>query len=271
MTFSELESLVRDLIARAETKKAISALNNFFKDTDSLNQIALLSASYYEIVNKQMEGVSDNHEEIGIRKLWLNILEFIKVKKEDLKYREQTFGKKEIVIDKDKDYVKAFFSLGTPHNDYQQAYVQKLTAFMKDEGILLETLTDWNERDPMEPIIKEIKKSNGCLVLALERFYVKSGATKRGSEQQQEVTEKGYTSTWLHIEAAIARSFNIPLLILKEESLQSDGLIHNDKQHKNIALIHEQKVEEIYEHSTMRSLLIWINEVKNYKKTKGNK
>lgn len=271
MTFLELESLVVDLIAKAETKKALSALTTFFKDTDYLNQIVLLSASYHEIINKQMKGVSDKQDEIAMHQLRLNILEFITAKKEDLKYREQTFGKKEVIVDNEKDYVKAFFSLSTPHNDDQQAYVTKLTTFMKEEGILLETLKDWNERDPMEPIIKEIKKSNGCLVLALERFYVKSGATKRGSEQQREVLEKGYTSTWLHIEAAIARSFNIPLLILKEESLQSDGLIHNDKQHKNIALIHEQNVKEIYEHSTMRSLLIWISEVKNYKKEKENK
>ncbi|MEZ4891989.1 MAG: hypothetical protein R2778_03115 [Saprospiraceae bacterium] len=50
--------------------------------------------------------------------------------------------------------------------------------YFDQNGIALETLKGWDDNDPLVPIIQEMKHSNGCLVLALERYFVSDGTEK---------------------------------------------------------------------------------------------
>ncbi|MBK8652547.1 MAG: hypothetical protein IPN20_01105 [Haliscomenobacter sp.] len=64
--------------------------------------------------------------------------------------------------------VEVFFSVGSPHNDRQQAYIDNLVNYFRKNGIILDTLKEWDDSDPLVPIIKKLKNSCGCIVLALE-------------------------------------------------------------------------------------------------------
>ncbi|MEZ4685973.1 MAG: hypothetical protein R3B47_07860 [Bacteroidia bacterium] len=106
-------------------------------------------------------------------------------------------------------------------------------------------------------------------MLALERYYVQNGCEKRGSEQENEIIDKSYTSPWLHIEAAIARSLDLPLMILKDKALRNEGLIHDDKQEWGIVRIDESDMNEIFEYPIKNFILNWTNQVKRYHKNRS--
>lgn len=272
MDFNEVEKLVRNFVGKDQLTEAIEVLNDFFQDDKDLDAIALQSAKYHAIVNLRLEGTVDEQEaDRVLNKLRLAILQLLRSKKEYFKYKEQTFGKevkppREEV--QDKVLIPVFFSVASPHNDQQQAYIQELTTYFQEHGIELRTLKEWNDNDPLLPIIDAMRNSNGCLVLALERFFIHQGFLKKGSVQEDQIDDQAMASPWLHIEAAVARSLNLPLIILKDENLLNEGLIHNDKQEWGIVRTNYQNIEEIKQYPIKNFILSWINQVKQfYQKT----
>lgn len=270
MEFNEIEKRIRTSISQNKIQEAIELLSSFFKDDADIDEIILQSAKYHSIVKKEIRGTTDNLElELELSNLRANILKILKSKKDYLKYKKQTFGSDSISETNKEDLVKVFLSVASPFNDDQQNYINKLTAYFKENGILLDTLSDWDDNDPLAPIISQMKKSFGCLVLALERYHVREGVEKRGSNQEVKILGKSYTSPWLHIETALARSFNLPLMILKDVSLINEGLIHNDKQEWGIVRINQSNINEIDEYPVKNFILNWINQVKRYEKNKN--
>ncbi len=268
MTFTQLEQQVRAYISENQVKEAIELLTKHLKSNAALDEITLQSAKYYAVMEEQRKGLKDGLEvEAVLSKLRLDILQLLRSKKEYLKYQELNFSNVTTITDS-SEQIKVFFSVGSPHNDEQQAYIDTLVEYFKEHGIVLETLKSWNDLDPLVPIIRDLKNSAGCVVLALERVYVEKGSSKRGSEQENTLNNCAYTSSWLHIEAALARAFEIPLIIFKDEALDNEGLIHNDKQEWGIVRINQQNFEEIKQYPIKHFILNWINQVKKYAKEK---
>jgi hypothetical protein len=270
MTFEQLEKNVKDLISLNQLNEAIHLLDDFFKDDADIDQIIIQSANYRSIVDGQIKGLKDNREvDLALNQLRANILQLLRSKKEYLKYKELTFGPTYTHTESGSDKIKVFFSVGSPFNDSQQHYINKLVDYFDKNGILLETLKGWNDNDPLIPILEEMKTSNGCLVLALERYHIQDGSEKRGSAQETKITDKSLTSSWLHIETALARSLDLPLIILKDRSLKNEGLIHDDKQEWGIVRIDQHNIKEIEEYPIKNFILSWINQVKKYQSSRN--
>lgn len=272
MEFSELEKNVRAFITQNKITEAITFLIEHLNDDEGLDELTLQLASYNAISDKNRIGTAtDDDVERAFNILKSNILKLLKAKKEYFKYKELTFGQTIAPPKDNNDTITVFFSLASPHNDTQQQYINELSAYFLANGIKLETLKGWDDNDPLIPITKEMKNSSGCLVLALERMFVQKGVNKRGSGQAGEIKDKAYTSSWLQIEAALARSFELPIIILKEESLENEGLIHNDKQEWGIVRINPDNIAEIQAYPIKNFILNWINEVKRYDKEKNKR
>ncbi len=270
MEFEEMENLVRAQISQDNISEAFELLNNFFKDDTDLDEIALQSAQYRSMLKNKIQGITDDLDaELMVNKLRSNILQLLRSKKEYLKYKKMTFGVSPGSKPPENDLITVFFSVGSPHNDKQQKYINELTGYFESHGIKLETLKGWDDNDPLLPIIEEMKKSSGCLVLALERYYLKDGIQKRGSQQESELKDQAYASPWLHIETALARSFDLPLIILKDNSLVNEGLIHSDKQEWGIVRINHSEIGEIKEYPVKNFILSWINQVKKFHKERN--
>lgn len=266
MKFNDLESAVRILIGENKIKESIKLLNRSFQDDSDLNSIALQSAKYHAILEKKIEGTADHLTvDLALNQLRSSILQFLSSKGEYLRFKEQTFGAGDKGKTHKDDQIRVFFSVGSPHTEHQQNYINRLKEYFEQNGIHLHTLSEWEDNDPLIPIIKDLKDSCGCLVLALERNYIKSGAAKRGSDQEINLADQALTSPWLHIEAALARSLELPLIILKDKALTNEGLIHNDKQEWGIVRIDQDNIEEIKQYPIKNFILNWINQVKKYR------
>lgn len=268
--FQTITERVHFYITNNQFKEALSFLEKEFRGDPDLDVIVMNLAQYNLLLNNDLQGVV-NPQDVNqqLNKLNSNILKFIRAKQEYYKYKSETFKKVEFDVEDDEKEIMVFFSVASPFNTNQQLFINKLKAFFKPYGIILQPLVSWNEDDPVLPIIDELKASSGCLVLALERYFIEAGKEKRGSQQEVELSTESLTSPWLHIETAIARSLDLPLLILKDENLKNEGLIHNDKQSWGIARVKEEEPDAIHEYPLKHFISNWIKDVKKFHEQKN--
>ncbi|MEM9836092.1 MAG: hypothetical protein AAF828_06295 [Bacteroidota bacterium] len=265
MNFAEVEEKTRLFIEHGHVKEAIQYLKTKFKDDRDIDLLTLQLSTYHDVIEKNYADILEpGTADRALRKLKVDILNFLSAKKEYFSFKEKTFGEEANATKDANDLITVFFSVASPFNENQQSMINKLKDHFTAKGIKLQTLINWNEEDPIIPIIEQLKSSAGCLVLALERYYVAEGFEKRGSEQENTLAGNSLTSPWLHIEAAISRSLNIPLLILKDESLKNEGLIHNDKQEWGTIRVQEDRLEDLDKYPIKNFILNWINQVKRY-------
>ncbi|MEZ4685972.1 MAG: hypothetical protein R3B47_07855 [Bacteroidia bacterium] len=141
MKFEELEQQVRVLVSQNKLQETIDLLNSFFTEDDDLDEIIIQSSHYHAALDKQISGTADAPEvELAMNRLKSNILQLLRSKKEYFKYKQQTFGKSIEEAEASPEEITVFFSVGSPHNDIQQTYIDKLVEYFKSNGIKLETL-----------------------------------------------------------------------------------------------------------------------------------
>lgn len=263
MNFQELESQIKELIAKDEIEQCIKVLSGYFSKSEKLDSIILQSGRFYSIQKDQSKGTIDYAEfQKVLNQLRENILDFIKSEEENSKYKDQVFQSDDVGTS--IDTIPVFFSLGTPHTETQMAYIEELKTHLLKYQIDLRTLDDddWNDQDPLVPILNKMEKCFGCLVLAMERFYVNEGILKRGSQQESKVSDQGYATPWSHIEATLAYQLKLPFIILKEESLKKEGMLDDNLFEWRIVKINPASPQELNEYPVKSFIRMWVEEVK---------
>jgi hypothetical protein len=105
-------------------------------------------------------------------------------------------------------------------------YILALKQKFKNAGYHLTTLqdNDWDQNDPIKPIYSLMKECVGCIVLLLERYFIDTGRIRRGSENEKELKGLALSTPWCQIEATLAYTQNIPMMILKDKNVLNDGI-----------------------------------------------
>jgi hypothetical protein len=85
--------------------------------------------------------------------------------------------------------------------------------------------SNWSYRAPMSPIKKIMSKCKAAIIIGLERSHSYIGYDREGSPASSEYVHKFQSTPWIHIEAGMAYQMGIPLLILKEKKLHSEGIL----------------------------------------------
>ena len=121
-----------------------------------------------------------------------------------------------------------FISVGSGGNEQQEEFVAAIYERLKAEGLNPRTLgrTDWSSDAPLKPIKAIIEECVGAVIIALERSYFPSGVVRRGHATDEiELLEVSLPTPWNQIEAALAFSKGLPLLVIVQEGLLKEGLI----------------------------------------------
>lgn len=127
--------------------------------------------------------------------------------------------------------IPIFLSHPKPHNDNQRSFLENLRNYLEHEGMspltLGETYYDW--QNPLAGIRRLMITSNGVMVIALRRYFIKDGEERRinkhGTTDVKEISGIWMTSPWCHIEAAMAFQLGLPLLIFIESDVHPDGIL----------------------------------------------
>jgi hypothetical protein len=265
MTIEEKAEQIRKLITKNLYPEVFEQLKAYFKDAESLDELALIEADYNDLESQKASGtIEAGNFRVEMNRLKKTLLQFTKARAENLSYKQAIFKEHNATRK-----IRVFFSVANPHNDVQKEYIKHVGEYFEKKGITLQTLVGWDDDDPLIPIMEDMKAASGCLVLALERNYVVTGIEKRGSKQESMISNIAFTSPWLHIEAALARAHDLPLIILKPTQMQNEGLIHNEKFVSRIIRLEKLDPKDLDEYPIKGAIQNWIKEVKTFHKKKS--
>lgn len=173
------------------------------------------------------------------------------------------FKSHEAIDSENVDKIKVFFSRGTPHTDKQEFYLKNLK--YKLDKYNIELVLSWSPTDPIKKIREHMNEFNGCLVLGMERTYLKEGIEKRGSDDEQNISNQILPALWLQLEAAMACQMELPLLIFREKTLKQEGMFDSNNHGYRVIDINIDKPNEIDGEFIDRCIESWIHQVKEYK------
>lgn len=120
-----------------------------------------------------------------------------------------------------------FVSVGSGLNPAQEAFVKAVEERLRADGLVPHTLdrNEWSTLAPLDAVNELMGRCQGAVILALERYHFSDGVERRGSARQQSLREVKFATAWNQIEAALAYSKQLPLLVIVDEDLKSDGLL----------------------------------------------
>ncbi|MBC6989443.1 hypothetical protein [Hymenobacter sp. BT491] len=125
------------------------------------------------------------------------------------------------------DSLKIFLSVGGTANEKQESFIQAIEERLRSENLIPNTVgrNQFSVDSPLKAVIECMKTSSGAMIIALERTYFPYGIEKRGGPKESELKEKRYATPWNQIEAALAYSKGLPIMIIVEEGIQEEGLL----------------------------------------------
>lgn len=122
--------------------------------------------------------------------------------------------------------IEIFISKGGDESTSQRAFVDAVIDALKTAGIKSRIMyeNEWSHEQPLKVIKKTISECDGLLVIAYTRSEFDKGKELR-SDRETEINSIKLPTTWTHIEGAIAYTYELPIWILAESGLKSEGLI----------------------------------------------
>lgn len=122
---------------------------------------------------------------------------------------------------------QVFLSVGGTANDDQERFVQAVENRLRAEGLTPNTVgrNTFSVDAPLKTVENLMDKCAGTVVLALERSFFPEGVEKRGGDREKTVSHIILPTPWNHIEAAMAYSRGLPLLVIVQEGLKHEGLL----------------------------------------------
>jgi len=120
-----------------------------------------------------------------------------------------------------------FISVGLPATQEQEDFVSAVESRLQSEGLIPNTVgrNKFSVDSPLKTINELMDNCCGVVIIALERTYFPEGVEKRGSVKESLLKETKYPTPWNQIESAMAYTKNLPLLVIVEEGLKSEGLL----------------------------------------------
>jgi hypothetical protein len=120
-----------------------------------------------------------------------------------------------------------FVSVGSTCNAEQEIFVRALEDRLRSEGLIPHTVgrNTFSADAPLKKIIELLESCEGAIVVALERTFFPSGIEKRGGSDESQLSNIRLPTPWNQIEAAMAYSRRLPLMVVIETGLKSEGLL----------------------------------------------
>jgi hypothetical protein len=122
-----------------------------------------------------------------------------------------------------------FVSVGGTSNNEQEGFVRAVEDRLRSEGLVPHTVgrNTFSSDAPLKTVTELLNSCAGAVVIALERSFFPSGIDKRGGPKESQLSNVRLPTPWNHIEAAMAYSRGLPLLVVVEKGLKSEGLLEH--------------------------------------------
>jgi len=123
--------------------------------------------------------------------------------------------------------LNVFVSVGGTATEQQEAFVRAVEDRLRSEGLVPHTVgrNTFSADAPLKAVTELLDQCSGTVVIALERSYFPSGTEKRGGPKATALADVKLPTPWNHIEAAMAYARGLPLMVVVEAGLRSEGLL----------------------------------------------
>ncbi|WP_454854404.1 hypothetical protein [Promicromonospora soli] len=121
-----------------------------------------------------------------------------------------------------------FLSVGSGLNREQERFYAGLRDILRARGLNPRTLgrTDYlPDNEPLDGISKVLDQCRGVIVLALERSHTEVLVDRPGTANERILRDVRLPTVWNQIEATMAYTKRLPLLVIVDERLSSEGLL----------------------------------------------
>jgi hypothetical protein len=123
-----------------------------------------------------------------------------------------------------------YLSVGRGYTDAYRSFVEEFDRHLKAVGLTPQTVgrNYYKNQEPLEAIADCMRECRGAVVLAFERVRIAEGVEMPGGGAN-EITLRGASvpTVWNQIEAAMAYTLGLPLLVVVQEGLRPEGLLQH--------------------------------------------
>lgn len=160
-----------------------------------------------------------------------------------------------------------FISHPTPYNDEQANFLFLIELELKKHELNPTNLgkNNWNFRSPLKPIKEIMDTCAAAIVIGLERHHSYIGYEKEYSENSKEIIHKYSSSPWIQIEAGMAYQANLPILILKDSKVYSEGILDPQISDSFVFEFDLMKLQKALSSELQELILSWVNHIKGLK------
>lgn len=123
--------------------------------------------------------------------------------------------------------LNVFVSVGGTATEQQEAFVRAVEDRLRSEGLIPHTVgrNAFSADAPLKTVTELLDRFSGTMVIALERSYFASGMEKRGGPKEIALADVKLPTPWNQIEAAMTYARGLPLMVVVEAGLKSEGLL----------------------------------------------
>ena len=127
--------------------------------------------------------------------------------------------------------INIFLSYPKTHTQDQSSFITDLTEYLRSRGFEPRTLgvNEYDMDAPLTAIRRLMLESNGLITVALRRLWMEKGVWQKGSNvnwsSEKHAGDMWFTSPYCQIEPAMAYQLGLPILILREQGVVSEGLL----------------------------------------------
>jgi hypothetical protein len=120
-----------------------------------------------------------------------------------------------------------FVSVATGLSSKQEEFVSAIEARLRAIELAPCTIgrNTFSSDAPLRAVTELMDRCAGVVVIAVERYRFSEGVERPGSAQEKSLSGVSLPTAWNQIEAAMAHSRGLPLLVLVDEQLRCDGLL----------------------------------------------
>lgn len=113
--------------------------------------------------------------------------------------------------------------MGSTATKEQREFIDAVLEMIKMSGLSPRIMNEneWSHEQPLRAIKKIIKECKGTVVIAFARSKFKEGIEIRKNGNRN-LSDISLPTPWNQIEAAMAYSFDLPLLVVAENGLKSE-------------------------------------------------
>lgn len=149
----------------------------------------------------------------------------------------------------------------------QELYYNNILNYISDKfkvNFVSLDRTAYRKYGQLSMIHDNMSKCSGVIVFAFSHLSVAEGVICKNLKEpyKQEIKDCSYSSSWLQIETAFAKSMNIPTLIIMEDGVRDDGIWDDFIVQYNTGLLkftYEGTLEEQKQHKAI--IDSWYNSV----------